>query len=812
MGHLTTATGIQDGGGPVFLTGIDAEDGGVGGHGPISIYVDVVESILEQVTNDGAGILVIGEEAVDTPNEVTQFWDEIGEQVEEDVTYIGGTSAIRQQSFDPFAMVAVVSAAGAMGGPDPDPGIAEAEGLTDLENEALIDRSGDIAAFVNAGGGLLGSSQGYIDPPELTTPWGYVGDLGDFETEVGLGYERIDPTDEGAEIGITTDLNVCCWHDVFLDFPGFLDVLAVHDDRDEPHYGEPAAIGGTLFLPDVTIEIEGPAVVDIGDVEEYDVRIANTGDDIPENISLEFDLDHDDDLETGDVTLEYFDEDDDAWRPVQLDIDDGVLSGAVWAVEGVPLLGGTEETLRLRLSFDAVHEFVLTAMVVGVDTGDDYARTEHRIREPAAQFTYEPEDPVAGESIEFDASESEALDGQITDYRWDVTGDDEIDLEGEVVEHAFDEEGVYEVTLTVVDDRGGDDETQRTVSVEEDEVFGTLRADKLEKAGVIDELAVTDIQDRSAIESRLSEFETAIGGGSVERDDAASAVERMLIGEGLTEIALAYSGDDEADVLRDYDLTGSITRPMLRTAVNIILLKSAIAQKIRDKVTYLRGLVDSAIEMIDNALNRFIDAMIGVTTVANQTAHAEALELADTVYFEIATGALETVEEIEERIDTLLDPAVEAVGVGLRMYIERAAPAVGHDGVTTGISGSLAHLHEGLGVSTVEDGLAGDYDGAWSARQRGLSSLNDSIGRAHRTLGTLEDLADGVDAVVEVVGIVDETIGLSESVRAVVSLVREIANMVFDAIGAGTGLAAMHQLTSANYRGIEGIVQGEPSG
>jgi hypothetical protein len=49
--------------GPVILMGIDAEDGnGAGtGHGGKTPYVDVLESILDEVTNNiGGGLLVIG--------------------------------------------------------------------------------------------------------------------------------------------------------------------------------------------------------------------------------------------------------------------------------------------------------------------------------------------------------------------------------------------------------------------------------------------------------------------------------------------------------------------------------------------------------------------------------------------------------------------------------------------------------------------------------------------------------------------------------------------------------------------------------
>ena len=46
--------------GPVILMGIDAEDGGPGGHGPITVYENVVTNLLNGVTNMGSGVLVIG--------------------------------------------------------------------------------------------------------------------------------------------------------------------------------------------------------------------------------------------------------------------------------------------------------------------------------------------------------------------------------------------------------------------------------------------------------------------------------------------------------------------------------------------------------------------------------------------------------------------------------------------------------------------------------------------------------------------------------------------------------------------------------
>lgn len=218
-------------GGPVVLMGIDAEDGGIDGHGPIGVYQDIVDSILVNVSNGGSGVLVIGG-GKDADDDVTQFWDEIGAGLSIPIAYVNGSPAISAQPFSGFAMLAVVSSEGET--PD--------GGLTEEENGALAARAADVAQFVNSGGGLLGFSQsGFI------SPYAYVGGLGTFTVETDLGYIDIMPTVEGSAVGITDDLDVCCWHDTYTTFPGFLKVLATVGDKEE-NAGDVAAIGGAQVV------------------------------------------------------------------------------------------------------------------------------------------------------------------------------------------------------------------------------------------------------------------------------------------------------------------------------------------------------------------------------------------------------------------------------------------------------------------------------------------------------------------------------------------------------------------------------------
>jgi hypothetical protein len=215
-------------GGPIVLMGIDAEDGGVSGHGPIQNYIDVTNSILANVTNSGSGILVIGGNK-NPVDQVTTFWNAIGSGTGETVTYVNGVN-IATQSFAGFAMLAVVS--------------SESEtpsgGLTQTENNLLSTRQNDIANFINNGGGLFGLSQ-----TGFTNPYAYLSIVGSFTVNIGQSYSDITPTGAGTTIGITDALDVCCWHDEYVTFPSFLSVLATNAATNEA-----AAIGGqSVIIP-----------------------------------------------------------------------------------------------------------------------------------------------------------------------------------------------------------------------------------------------------------------------------------------------------------------------------------------------------------------------------------------------------------------------------------------------------------------------------------------------------------------------------------------------------------------------------------
>jgi len=232
--------------GPLTLLGIDAADGGPGGHGPIASYVAVVNNVASNVTNGGAGILVVGG-GKDPADDVTRFWNQIATDTGRPVTFVNGGPAIAGRSLSGFAIIAVVDAAAQ----------TSSGGLTQAEHDALVGRQNDITTFINAGGGLIGFTQS-----GLMNPYGYIQGFGSFTFNLNQSYANITPTAAGPPVGITDALDICCWHDEYLTYPPFLGVLATNSAS-----GRPAALGGgSVFIgqrppPTAPLQLTPPVVV-----------------------------------------------------------------------------------------------------------------------------------------------------------------------------------------------------------------------------------------------------------------------------------------------------------------------------------------------------------------------------------------------------------------------------------------------------------------------------------------------------------------------------------------------------------------------
>lgn len=90
---------------------------------------------------------------------------------------------------------------------------------------------------------------------------------------------------------------------------------------------------------------------------------------------------------------------------------------------------------------------------------------------PDPAFTTSPPNPIVGEQVLLDASESSDDIGGIRTYEWDLTGDGLYSHPGKTTEYQFDSPGSHPVALRVTDQKGAQSTTETRIRVFEDVSF-----------------------------------------------------------------------------------------------------------------------------------------------------------------------------------------------------------------------------------------------------------------------------------------------------------------------------------------------------
>lgn len=116
-----------------------------------------------------------------------------------------------------------------------------------------------------------------------------------------------------------------------------------------------------------------------------------------------------------------------------------------------------EKTVIFPKSVPAVY-----CVVTAIDISDNIIDTTH----PFAKIDCETDVNVS-QTIQFDASDSFDLDGEITSYEWDFG--DGITKKGKTASHQFTADGSYTVQLTITDDEGNTGVNTQVISVQPSE-------------------------------------------------------------------------------------------------------------------------------------------------------------------------------------------------------------------------------------------------------------------------------------------------------------------------------------------------------
>jgi hypothetical protein len=222
-----------------MLVGDAADD-----HGPPNVYAGLLQQVLSNVSNGQTGILALG---VDPGSDAASWIISVSALLPEPqlVAYVNDET-VGAITFSGYAVLYI-----------PSPSNYTAGGISGLENSFLSARPGDVADFLTSGGGVFALTQG-----DLKDAYGWLGDFAAVGS-IAVGpsgfcgeedqYDDVSPSEAGELFGVTaTNLDGCCWGNVFTEYPETLSPLAV---ADEPFCanldGQAAILTGFVELPEV---------------------------------------------------------------------------------------------------------------------------------------------------------------------------------------------------------------------------------------------------------------------------------------------------------------------------------------------------------------------------------------------------------------------------------------------------------------------------------------------------------------------------------------------------------------------------------
>jgi PGF-CTERM protein len=152
---------------------------------------------------------------------------------------------------------------------------------------------------------------------------------------------------------------------------------------------------------------------------------------------------------------------------------DGSIVSYRWDLDGD---GAFDDAtgVEVTTSYDTPGEVAVRLRVEDDDGARETAETSVTVlagpnTAPSPSFSVDPAEPVVGETVTFDATDSTDPDGSIVSYRWDLDGDGAFDdATGATVTVSYSTAQEVTIALQVEDDAGATNTTEMTVVVSED--------------------------------------------------------------------------------------------------------------------------------------------------------------------------------------------------------------------------------------------------------------------------------------------------------------------------------------------------------
>lgn len=365
---------------------------------------------------------------------------------------------------------------------------------------------------------------------------------------------------------------------------------------------------------------------------------------------------------------------------------------------------------------------------------------------------------------------------------------------------------IGDVSTEVTDPNRGTDKTTAKVSVPKDagptipREFTELRSEKLELANQIDTNSLGFINDTDKVTPVLDSLRGGIESGSIDGEAATSGVDRLLLGEQVTDAVLAGAGPGSSEHDADTNLVKKTAESAVNPMIELLFAGISIVRAARHlpfvggaAKRAARAIADTAADaagMISETLERIIraqgeDAGFALLGEVERRAKEEGKPIA-TSEFEDARGQ-EVDPLIEDNRGVLFNDFLFS-----EEYDWRGRP-------TTPLDDSLSRLIDGVDP---ESGMA--FSGSDSAAKAAADSALDDI--KHIQTVTADTIEEN-ESILKAVGIISSVLATAGFVAGLTGIGSPVGAVLAAAAGL-LGLGVSVPLTMANWGlGVHGILE-----
>jgi hypothetical protein len=385
----------------------------------------------------------------------------------------------------------------------------------------------------------------------------------------------------------------------------------------------------------------------------------------------------------------------------------------------------------------------------------------------------------------------------------------------------------------------GPDGAMATATVPVAPLDGT-RQQKLALAGRIDDAATFASlltrepstrafqPEQEVARNSLDLLEESVPDGSLSRETAIDAANRLIWGEQLTEDVLQYTGDttittNVTELPDDLNIAQQTAVPLLKVVVSILLQTKAASKIVSSVSQRLPAGVSIDPSQIEGVAKNLLDIALGFNSETDDVP-ADAPDTTDpttllenlrpevaTIVEEIENGVTTSVDAVLSSIDTVVQPFIDLAAGTLRVFLEHIALAGAvTEGIDAGLAGAVTNLHSALRPASIASGgLAGSQSQAEEARSQAVADIGQIAIESADVLdgfGTQEKLRDSTELAVNVLKLEPEEIDITTIVEFSIGQIREIP--YGEALDLGLGIGFMLNLHASHSNAHTGIING----